>query len=75
MITIEGFSAKQRALADIMWKIDSKEGVHTFIGTLHPKDQMEAKTVLEMLILAFTDEVESVDQARVLLQKYNTPKA
>ena len=75
MITIEGFTSKQRALADIMWKIDSKEGVHIFIGTLHPKDQMEARTVLEMLILAFTDEVESVDEARVLLQKYNTPKA
>jgi hypothetical protein len=36
---------------------------------------MEARTVLEMLILAFTDEVESVDEARVLLKKYNTPKA
>jgi hypothetical protein len=75
MITIEGFSAKQRALADIMWKMETEDAVNTFIRTLHPKDQREARTVLEMIILAFTDEVESVDQAKALLQKYNAPKA
>lgn len=75
MITIEGFTAKQRVLADIMWSMDSKDRVNMFIDTLLPQDQREAKTVLEMIILAFTDEVESVDEARVLLQKYNTPKA
>ena len=75
MITIEGLNSKQRALADIMWSMDSKERVNMFIATLHPKDQREARTVLEMIILAFTDEVESVDQAQALLQKYNTPKA
>jgi len=75
MITIEGFTSKQRALADIMWKMETKESVDNFIRALHPKDQREARTVLEMILLAFTDEVESVDEARVLLQKYNTPKA
>ena len=75
MITIDGFTAKQRVLADIMWSMDSKDRVNMFIDTLLPQDQREARTVLEMIILAFTDEVESVDEARVLLQKYNTPKA
>ena len=75
MITIDGFTPKQRVLADIMWNMDSKDRVNMFIDTLLPQDQREARTVLEMIILAFTDEVESVDEARVLLQKYNTPKA
>ena len=75
MITIDGFTSKQRVLADIMWNMDSKDRVNMFIDTLVPQDQREARTVLEMIILAFTDEVESVDEARVLLQKYNTPKA
>lgn len=75
MITVEGFTAKQRVLADIMWTMDSKDSVDNFIRTLHPKDQREARTVLEMIILAFTDEVESVDEAQALLLKYNMPKA
>jgi len=75
MITIDGFTSKQRVLADIMWNMDSKDRVNMFIDTLVPQDQREARTVLEMIILAFTDKVESVDEARVLLQKYNTPKA
>lgn len=61
MITIEGFNKKQRALADIMWAMNDQEQVRAFIAALHPKDRQEAQTVCEMMILAFIDEVDTVD--------------
>jgi len=69
-VQIEGFTAKQRALADIMWAMDSKDKVHNFISTLVPRDQREAEVVLEMIILAFTDEIVSVDEANKVLDKF-----
>jgi hypothetical protein len=69
-IQIQGFTAKQRALADIMWTMDSKDKVNSFISTLMPKDRREAEVVLEMIILAFMDQVESVDEAKIVLDKF-----
>jgi hypothetical protein len=63
MITIEGLNKKQRALADIMWAMDGQEQVRAFIAALHPKDRQEAQTVCEMMILAFIDEIETVDDS------------
>ena len=63
MITIEGLSRKQKALADIMWAMDGTEQVKSFIATLHPKDRREAQTVCELMILAFVDEVDTVDDS------------
>lgn len=69
-IEIHGLTAKQRALLDIMWAIDSKEGVESFISTLPKMDQQECRTLIELLLLAFADEVDSVDEARELLSRY-----
>jgi hypothetical protein len=63
MITIEGLSRKQKALADIMWAMDGTEQVKSFIAALHPKDRREAQTVCELMILAFVDEVDTVDDS------------
>ena len=67
MITIEGLSKKQRALADILWAMDGTEQVHAFIAALHPKDRKDAKTVCEMMILACIDECEDVELAEQVL--------
>jgi hypothetical protein len=67
MITIEGLSKKQRALADILWAMDGTEQVHAFIAALHPKDRVEAQTVCEMMILACIDECEDVEIAEQVL--------
>jgi hypothetical protein len=69
-IQIQGFSNKQRALADIMWTMDSRDKVNSFISTLTPKDKREAEVVLEMIILAFTDQIDSVDEAKIVLDKF-----
>jgi hypothetical protein len=67
MITIEGLSKKQRALADIMWAMNGREQVEAFIKALHPKDRKDAETVIEMMILASIDECEDVEVAQQVL--------
>ena len=67
MITIEGLSKKQRALADILWAMDGTEQVHAFIAALHPKDRKDAKIVCELMILACIDECEDVELAEQVL--------
>jgi hypothetical protein len=69
-IQIEGLNGRQRALADVLWMMNSKEDVQRFIGALHPTMRQEAETVVEMMILAVCDEVESVDEAKIALDKY-----
>ena len=69
-IEIEGLTTKQMALADIMWAIDSKAGVESFISTLPKTDQRDCRTIIELMQLAFMDEVHSVDEARDLLAQF-----
>ena len=67
MITIEGLTPKQRALADILWQIDSGEAIEQFISTLLPRDQAEAKTVMELMVLATQDKITDVSSATKFL--------
>lgn len=69
-IEIKGLTTKQMALADIMWTIDSKTGVESFISTLPKADQRDCRTIIELMQLAFMDEVHSVDEARDLLAQF-----
>jgi hypothetical protein len=63
LIEIQGFSRKQRALADIIWDMDEGDQVRTFIRALHPKDRQDAQLVCEMMILAFIDQSEEIDDS------------
>ena len=63
MISIQGLNKRQRALADIMWAMDGHEQVQSFIRALHPKDRQEAQTVCELMILAFIDDIDTVDDS------------
>jgi len=60
-ITLTGLSAKQKVLADIIWACDTKAKVELFIYSLPKKDRIQATVVLEMITLAFLDEVETID--------------
>ena len=70
MISIEGFTKKQRVLADIIWALDGKDQVEAFILSLPYKDQLEARVVTEMMILAFIDEVGNTDVAEQVLTRF-----
>ena len=64
---IEGLNKTQRALADIMWGMDSKDQVTAFIGSLRGQQQRDAQTVLELMLWAIWDECDSVDEAQQVL--------
>jgi hypothetical protein len=70
MIQIEGLNVKQRMLADIIWSFNDKEAVTRFIKTLPMKDRQDAQTIVEMMIIAFLDEVDNTDEAQSILKEY-----
>ena len=69
MIAILSLSPKQRALADILWQIDSSEAIQAFISALRPLDQREAQTIMELMVLAHHDAVDSVCEAESVLNR------
>lgn len=70
MIEIQGLSPKQMALADIMWSISSKEGVEAFIATLPTAEQRECKSLIELMQLAFMDDITDTLEACVVIDKF-----
>lgn len=69
-IELHGLSPKQMALADIMWSIDSKAGVESFISTLPRADQLTCRSLIELMQLAFADEIQDTTEAQELLSKF-----
>ena len=70
MIEIQGMNPKQMALADIMWGISSKEGVDAFIQTLPAVEQRECKTIIQMMQLAFLDEITDTHTASMVIDRF-----
>jgi hypothetical protein len=70
MIEITGLSQRQRAIADVLWLMSTKEQVESFVKALHPSMQAEAKTVVELMQWACFDEVDSTDLAKEVLDKF-----
>lgn len=65
MIQIEGLNKKQKMFADIIWSLDTQDQVQAFIKSLPDKDRKQAQVVCEMMILAFFDEVDTVDEQTI----------
>lgn len=70
MIEIQGLSPKQMALADIMWTISSKEGVDSFISTLPNTDAKTCRVLIELMQLAFLDEITNTQEANMVIDKF-----
>lgn len=69
-IQIQGLTSKQMALADIMWDLQERESVEAFIATLPQAQQRDCRSIIELMQLAFVDEIDSVDQASALLSRF-----
>lgn len=67
---IEGLNKTQRALADIMWGMDSKEQVTAFITSLRGQQQRDAQTVLELMLWAIWDECENTQEANQVIEQF-----
>lgn len=69
-IQLTGLTAKQVALCDIMWTISTREGVESFIGTLSAVDQRTCRTLIELMQLAFADEITDTTEAKQALARF-----
>ena len=69
-LEIEGLTPRMKALADIMWSMDSEHDVSAFINTL-PEDQArEARSVMHLMIWAMLDTVNETALAGIYLRKF-----
>jgi hypothetical protein len=62
-IQIEGLSKRQRAIADVLWMMKTREDAERFVASLEPATRKDAQTVIEMMMLAVIDECDSVDDS------------
>ena len=70
MNTITGLSPKQKALCEIMWALEEYNAVEAFIATLPKAERQECRTLIQMMIMAFADEVTEVDEAKTILDQF-----
>jgi hypothetical protein len=70
MITIAGLTAKQKALCDIMWTLEEYDAVEAFIATLPKAERQECRSLVQMMIMAFVDEITEVDEAQTVLKQF-----
>jgi hypothetical protein len=62
-IQIEGLNKRQRAIADVLWMMNTKADALRFIASLEPQTRRDAETVIEMMQLAVIDECDSIDDS------------
>jgi hypothetical protein len=62
-VQIQGLNKRQRAIADVLWLMNTREDAERFIASLAPDTQRDANTVVEMMQLAIIDECETIDDS------------
>ncbi len=70
MIVLHGLTQKQMALADIMWAISDRDGVESFISTLPKADARTCRVLIELMQLAFLDEITDTHDANRVIDKF-----
>jgi hypothetical protein len=69
-IELHGLTPKQMALADIMWDLQERDAVEAFIASLPSAQQRDCQTIIELMQLAFADEVRDTSEAQELLSQF-----
>ena len=70
-LIIEGLSARQRKIADRLWKFDTTDEIDTFISKIPTRrGRIEARVVQHMMVAAVLDrdELTDLDEANHHLQ-------
>lgn len=72
MIELRGLTPEQITLANIMWSIETKEGLLNFIRTLPPYYRKQCYTIIECIRLAMVEETKECDinSVETLLSKF-----
>jgi len=70
MIPITGLTHKQKALCEIMWSLEEYNAVEAFIATLPRPERLECRSLIQMMIMAFADEITEVNEAKEMLDQF-----
>jgi molybdenum cofactor biosynthesis enzyme len=62
-VQIQGLNSRQRKIADVLWMMQDRTQVEAFVRALDPTMRREAETVVELMMLAIWDEIESIDDS------------
>ena len=62
-IQIEGLNKRQRAIADVLWLMKTREDAERFVASLEPQTRQDAEIVIQMMMLAVIDECDTVDES------------
>ena len=68
-IKLEGLNARQKILADIMWAIEEWDDVERFIATLPKSEARTCRVLIELMQLAFLDEITNTQDANRVIDK------
>lgn len=60
-IEITGLTTRQRAIADVLWMMNGKDSVLSFINSLEAETKKDAMVVLNMMVAAVMDEINLVE--------------
>jgi hypothetical protein len=69
-IHIEGLTQRQRAIADVLWMMNGKDAVLSFIKSLEADTRKDALVVLNMMVAAVMDEITDTELAKIELDKF-----
>ena len=64
MITLEGLTAQQMQIAEMLWKCNSLEDVDRLVRNMPPSYRQDAVLVKELLIAAGLDDVQETELAQ-----------
>jgi len=53
-----------------MWSLEEYTAVEAFIATLPKPERLECRTLIQMMIMAFADEVNEVNEAKEMLDQF-----
>jgi len=70
---LQGLTARQKVLADIMWQLEEYDDVEAFIATLPERDACECQSIIEMMRMAVVEQcydgIQNLDAAQSVIDK------
>lgn len=76
--TLDHLNTKQKVLADIIWSFQEFDQVEQFIATLGTADQMECRTIIELMKISAMDQcyddIDELDDAKDVLKNLRLKK-
>ena len=63
MFTVSYLNARQMFFCELLYSLQSRENIMTFLNLLNVEDRQQCETLIELMKYAVSDLVESTDDA------------